>query len=91
MAANEQEEAEQIIEQIVEKVHGRYINESDFKHSGHEGYKKFIDSYIAYRYEPLIEEYDEARYFTCEFDNNLIKKLRIRQGKKIASISLKPS
>ncbi len=74
---------------MVEQVHGRFINEEDFLETGHTGYKDFVDSYISYRYEPLIEEYDEAKYFTYEFDKNLIKKVRCRPGKKIASISLK--
>ena len=57
--------------------------------SGLDGYKEFIDRYIEYRYEPLVEEYDEAKYFSHEFDKNLVKKLRCRPGKKIAKISLR--
>jgi len=59
--------------------------------SGHGGYKKFVDSYIRYRYEPLVEEFDEAKYFTYQFDKNLIKKVRCRPGKKVTKITLKPN
>ena len=62
MVNNDYNEAKQALDHIVEKVHGRFINEEDFLETGHAGYKKFVDAYIAYRYEPLIEEYDEARY-----------------------------
>ena len=89
MAKNDLEDAEEFMENIVEEVHGRFINEEDFRDTGLKGYKEFVDNYIAYRYEPLIEEYDEARYQTYDFDRNLIKKLRCRPGKKIASITLK--
>jgi len=57
--------------------------------TGINGYRNFVDEYIKYRYEPLVEEYEEARYQTHDFDKNLIKKLRCRPGKKISSISLK--
>ena len=57
--------------------------------TGLDGYKQFIDRYIEYRYEPLLEDYDEAKYYTHEFDKNLVKKLRCRPGKKIAKISLR--
>ena len=57
--------------------------------TGLDGYKQFIDRYIEYRYEPLVEDYDEAKYYTHEFDKNLVKKLRCRPGKKIAKISLR--
>jgi hypothetical protein len=43
-------------------------------------------------YEPLDEEYDEARYFTKDFDENLFNKMKYsRQGtkRKISSISVK--
>lgn len=89
MVQNDMEEAEQFLESVVEKVHGRFINEEDFTETGLEGYKSFIDRYIEYRYEPLVEEYDEARYFTHEFDKSIVKKLRCRPGKKVAKISLK--
>lgn len=59
--------------------------------SGHQGYKQFVDSYIRYRYEPLVEEFDEAKYFTHQFDKNLIKKVRCRPGKKVSKITLKPN
>ena len=62
MAARDLEDAKSYMEQIVEQVHGQYINEEDFRESGVAGYKNFVDAYIAFRYEPLVEEYDEARY-----------------------------
>ena len=64
------------------------INEEDFE-GGTEEYKKFVEDYISYKYEPAVEEFDEARYFTRDFDSNLVKKCRIRPSKKIESIVLK--
>ena len=49
-------------------MHGKFINEEDFPDSGADGYKKLVEKYISYKYEPLIEDYDEARYFTFNFD-----------------------
>ena len=89
MVEQEKEEAEVFMEKVMEKVHGRFINESDVPETGIEGYRNFVNNYIKYRYQPLIEEYDEARYQTYMFDNNLIKKSKCRPGKSISSISLK--
>jgi len=83
------EEAEEFFENVIEQIHGRFINEEDFQEKGLGGYKEFVDNYIKFRYEPLIEEYEEAKYQTHEFDKNLIKKLRCRPGKKLSSITLK--
>ena len=91
MVENDKEDADQFLEDIVEKVHGRFINEDDFMETGLQGYKNFVESYIEYRYAPLDEEYDEAKYFTYEFDKNLVKKLRCRPKKKLSKIALKPN
>jgi hypothetical protein len=48
-----------------------------------------VNAYIKLYYEPLDEDYDEARYFTKEFDKSLLKKTRIRRHKKIVGIELK--
>ena len=40
-------------------------------------------------FEPLVEEYDELKYFTREFDENLFKKIRIRRKKRIVDIEIK--
>ena len=89
MAEKDMDEAEEFVENLIEQVHGRFINEEDFLETGIDGYKQFVDNYIKFRYEPLIEEYEEAKYQTYEFDKNLVKKLRCRPGKKLSSISLK--
>ena len=91
MVQNDMEDAQQYLEDVIEQVHGRFINEDDFLETGHSGYKDFVDQYIEYRYAPLVEEYDEAKYFTHEFDKNLVKKLRCRPSKKISKIALKPT
>ena len=71
-------------------MHGRFINEEDFPDSGAEGYRRLVDRYISYRYEPLIEEYDEARYFTYKFDENLARMCSsMGQPKKIQYIYFK--
>lgn len=46
MAQHDLEEAEEYLEEIVEKVHGRFINEDDFLETGIDGYKNFVESYI---------------------------------------------
>ena len=69
-------------------MHGKFINEEDFKNEN-EGYKEFIDLYMKLYYEPLDEEYDEKRYFTKAFDDNLLKKFRLRSTRKITSIEIK--
>ncbi len=56
-----------MFEEFIKEVHDKYINEDDFI-NGKEGYKKFVDLYIGLLYEPLDEEFDEARYFTEDFD-----------------------
>ena len=89
MVERDQELADEYIENLIEKVHGRFINEEDFMETGKEGYKDFVDSYIKLRYEPLVEEFDEAKYQTYEYDRNLIKKLRCRPGKMLSKITLK--
>ena len=89
MVKSELEEAQEFLDQMVEEVHGRFINEDDFLETGIDGYRNFVENYISYKYEPLIEEYEEARYQTYDFDKNLVKKLRCRPGKKISKISLK--
>ena len=52
-----------------------------------------MDLYIRLHYEPLVEDYDEARYFTRDFDKKLVKVLRAqgveKDGNKVSSISLK--
>ena len=78
------------------KVHGKWINETDFSEysfkdikaqaSGVEArekalvreidlmgesttyYDRFIDLYLKLYYEPLVEEYDELKYFTPHHD-----------------------
>ena len=39
--------------------------------------------YIGLLYEPLDEEFDEARYLTLNFEENLVKKMKYsRRGTK---------
>ena len=64
----EQQLADRKLQEVLEHVHGRFINEEDFPDSGADGYKRLVEQYISYKYEPLIEDYDEARYFTYNFD-----------------------
>ena len=78
---------------LLKTIHGRFVNETDFEESaldvkanGETQYKAFINKYIEYRYEPAIEEYDEARYFTPEFDRNLMRKIHRHPRQKITNI-----
>ncbi len=68
--------------------HGKYVNEEDFVQGG-EGYKEFVEAYIALMYEPLDEEFDEARYFTKDFDKSLFKKMRLKRGQKLVNLEFK--
>lgn len=70
------------------QIHGKYVNENDFN-TNKEGYQKFVNLYISLYYEPLDEEYDEARYFTKSFDSNLFKQLKYSKTRKIKSLEIK--
>ncbi len=48
-----------------------------------------MNLYISLYYEPLDEDYDEARYFTQSFDKYMFKKLKFKRNKKIKSMELK--
>ena len=58
---------------MIEQVHGRFINEEDFPDSKGDGYRKLIDAYISYKYEPLVEDYDELKFFTYRYNHNLTR------------------
>ena len=58
---------------MLEQVHGRFINEEDFPDSKANGYRTLIDAYISYKYEPLVEEYDELKFFTYKYNHNLAR------------------
>ena len=49
-------------------------------------YLKFVDLYISLYYEPLVEEWDELRYFTKDSDRKLLE--LIGQG-KVKSIEMR--
>ena len=83
---SEATEAERMLAGLLEQKHGSFLNETDFEDA--ETYKEFIDAYIAYRYEPLVEEYDERKYFTFQYNRNLMRKLFFRPKRKIKSIEL---
>ena len=80
-------------------MHGQFINESDFYSDSpvatdqqkKAAYQKFVNLYISLYYEPLDEEFDEARYFTRNFDSEMVKKLKYNRAsatRKITSISV---
>lgn len=55
------------------------------KETSSEQYERFIELYIQLYYEPIVEEYEEIKYFTKDFDKqmyNLVKNKQI-QGVKI--------
>eukprot|EP00347_Sterkiella_histriomuscorum_P017785 403348002 len=84
---DERVSAEDRFNSIINQLHDQYVNESDFT-TGKEGYKKFVDNYISLYYIPLVEEYDEARYFTQEFDRSFLKKQKYRRSKRLVSVEL---
>ena len=83
----EQEQDRKDFDELIEKIHGRYINEDDFE-TGVDGYRKFIDLYIRLYYEPLVERYDEARYYTEDYDRALLKKIKYHRLQKIVKIEM---
>ena len=78
----ERDQATKELDDFLHKIHGQFINESDFytpdtpEKERKEAYQKFVNLYIALYYEPLDEEYDEARYFTKDFDKALLQKYK---------------
>ena len=67
---------------IMEK---RLLKEVDEREESAKKYNEFIDLYIQLYYEPLVEEYDEIKYFTKGHDE---KMCRLINGKKIKSITI---
>ena len=45
--------------------------EIDKKEESHNQYDLFVNLYIKLYYEPLVEEFDEFKYFTRDFDRKL--------------------
>ena len=41
-----------------------------------------MNLYISFMYEPLVEEFDEAKYFTENFDSNFTKKCLLNRAGK---------
>lgn len=51
-----------------------------------------MNLYIALYYEPLDEDFDEARYYTRNFDAEMVKKLRFNRAssqRRIVAMSVK--
>ena len=67
---------------MIEQVHGRFINEEDFPDSKANGYRTLIDAYISYKYEPLVEEYDELKFFTYKYNHNLARLCQPLTGRR---------
>lgn len=81
---------EKKLDEVTHNFHGKYINEEDF--SSYDEYQRFLANYIALRYEPLVEEFDEERFFTRESDKKFDSAWRYRllkKGSPITSISFK--
>ena len=88
--AKEKIEEDQLLKNLVQNVHGNFVNERDFEGEDNvQKYKKFVNDYIAYKYEPLVEDYEEARYFVYDFEGQMMRKLYWKFGRKIKSISIK--
>lgn len=52
----------------------------DKKEESEAQYNKFIDLYIKLNYEPIVEDYEEMRYFTRNHDEKLFKILKAKVG-----------
>ena len=49
------------------------MKEVDEREESVKKYNEFIDLYIKLYYEPLVEEYDEMKYFTKNHDEKMCK------------------
>ncbi len=79
-----------LLKKLVQNVHGNFVNERDFEGADSvQQYKQFVNDYIAYKYEPLVEEFEEERYFVYDLESQLMKSLYWQFGRKIKSISIK--
>lgn len=65
----------------------RFMKEVDEREESVKKYNEFIDLYIKLYYEPLVEEYDEMKYFTKNHDEKMCK---IINGKQIKSVTINP-
>ena len=59
-----------MLKKLVQNVHGSFVNERDFDGVDNvQQYKKFVNDYIAYKYEPLVEKFEEERYFVYDLES----------------------
>ena len=56
------------LDELLEVKHMGFINEMDFGDDS-EKYQEFLDAYIHCYYEPLIPEYDEAKFSINYFED----------------------
>lgn len=63
----------------------KYLQEIETNEESPEMYRKFMDLYIELYYEPLVQEYEEIRYFTEDSDRKMLKLI----GDGCSSIVLK--
>jgi hypothetical protein len=62
------------------------MNEIEKNEESEDQYKKFIEHYIDLYYSPLVEEYEELKYYTSDSDK---KMLAIINNNKIKNIQFK--
>jgi len=61
----------------------RLLQEVDEREESEKKYNEFIDLYIKLYYEPLVEEYDELKYFTKNHDEKMVKMMNGNQVKSV--------
>lgn len=69
----EREIVTKTVNNLVHDLHLKYINEEDFDEDT-ERYKEFIDQYIYWYFEPLVPEYDEAKFSIHHFEDKFSMK-----------------
>lgn len=84
-------EEEETQKNIIRNVYDRFINEDDFPKGKADAYREYVKRHISYMYEPLDEDFDEARYFTEDYEKSFTKKCIYNMSgnsKRISSIQL---
>ena len=70
----------------MESYYSGNINADDFA-GGKEEYQRYLDQYISYHYEPINEEYEEAKFLIENWDDKLMRCVAF--NRKIAHLSFK--
>lgn len=71
----EKEQFQNEYEKMMDDLHSNYINDEHFEEGK---YGEFLDRYIHCYYEPLVPEYDEAKFSIKNFDSKFRLKMKLK-------------